>query len=65
MRTQTNAESISIAAVHTTVALVAAVLAVGVSVTPPLGVDALSRGALHLTGRALARRCWVTAAASG
>lgn len=54
----------SIQALHTTICLVAAVLAVGVSITPPLGVDALSRGALHLTGWALGWRCWVTAAAS-
>lgn len=49
--------------VHTAVGLVAAVLAVGVPVAPPLHVDALSREAGHLAGRALGRRRRVAAAA--
>lgn len=48
---------------RTTVGLVAAVLAVGVSVAPPLLVDALARATLHLAGRALGRRRRVAAAA--
>lgn len=47
---------------RTTVGFVGAVLAVAVSVTPPLPVYALSAAALHLAGRALGWGCRVTAA---
>lgn len=47
------------ACVHTTVRFVTAVLAVGVSVTPPLLVNALSWATLHLAGWALGWGCWV------
>lgn len=50
--------------VRTTVGFIAAVLAVRVSVTPPLLVNTLSWAALHLTGRTLGRRRWVTATTS-
>lgn len=46
--------------VRTTIGLVAAVLAVGVSVTPPLLVNALSGATLHLAGGALRRGGWVS-----
>lgn len=47
------------ACVHTTVRFVTAVLAVGVSITSPLLVNALSWATLHLAGRALGWGCWV------